>query len=84
MTRVQFPKQATTVMVDVDMSPMPLKVIGRQAYLQAKGLSRLLRDLGPKKRPNTLWKEKSKEIKNSMEMENGGVHRKRYDACYIN
>jgi len=29
MTRVQFPKYATTVMVDVDMSPMPLKVIGR-------------------------------------------------------
>jgi len=33
-------------MVDVDMSPTPPKVIGREVCLRIKGLSKLLKDLG--------------------------------------
>ncbi len=69
------------MMVDVDMSSMPSKVIGKEACLQAKGLSRLLKDLGLKRHPNILWREESKEIMDFMQMEDGGVHRKRYDGC---
>jgi hypothetical protein len=36
-------------MVDVDMSPIPLKVIGRVVYLQFNGLFKLLKDFGPEK-----------------------------------
>jgi len=67
-------------MVDVNMSPTTLKVIGREVYLWAKGHSRLSKDHGPKRCPNILWKDKSKEIKYSMKVEDGGVHRKRYDG----
>ncbi len=55
----------------------------RQACLQAKGPLGLLKDLEPKRRPNILWKEESKEIKDSMKVEDGSVHRKRYDGCYM-
>jgi hypothetical protein len=43
--------------MDVDMSSMPPKIIEREACLQAKGLSRLSKDLGPKRCPTILWKE---------------------------
>ncbi len=58
----------------------PLKVIGRDVCLQAKGLSRLSKDLGLKRCPNTLWREESKEIRDFMKVEDGGVHHKRYDG----
>jgi len=67
-------------MVNADMNPTPPKVIKREACLQTKGLSGLSKDLGPKKRPKTLWREESKEIKHSMKVEDGGVHRKKYDG----
>jgi hypothetical protein len=35
-------------MVDVDMNPTPLKVIGREVCLRARGPYRLLNDLEPK------------------------------------
>jgi len=37
----------------VNMNPMPPRIIGREACLWAKGLSRLSKDLGPKRCPNT-------------------------------
>jgi hypothetical protein len=40
-------------MVVVGMHPMPPKIIKREACLQAKSLSRLSKDLGPKRHPNT-------------------------------
>jgi hypothetical protein len=40
----------------------------------------LSKDLGPNKHPNIWRKEKSKEMKNSMKVEKGGVHHKRYDG----
>jgi hypothetical protein len=60
------------------MNLTPLKVIGREACLRTKGLLRLSKDLGPKRHPNTLWREESKEIKDFMKVEDGGVHCKRY------
>ncbi len=51
------------------MSLTPLKVIEREACLQAKSLFGLLKDHGPKRCTNTLWKEESKEIKDSMKVE---------------
>jgi hypothetical protein len=68
------------MMVDVDMSPMPLKVIGREVCLRAKGPFGLSKDPGPKRSPNILWKEESKEIKDFMKVEDGGVHRKKYNG----
>jgi len=44
-------------MVDVNMNPTPLKVIGREACLQTKGLYGLSNDPGPKRRLNILWNE---------------------------
>jgi len=70
-------------MVDVDMNPMPPKVIGKEVFLQTKGHSGLSKNLGSKRCPNILWREKSKEIKDFMKVENGGVHRKRYNGCYM-
>jgi hypothetical protein len=66
-------------MVDVNMSPTPPKVIGREACLWTKGRFGLSKDLGPKRCPNTLWKEESKEMKDFMKVEDGSVHHKRYD-----
>jgi hypothetical protein len=40
------------MMVDVNMNPMPLKVIGKEACLQAIGLFGLSKDLGSKMHPN--------------------------------
>jgi len=67
-------------MMDVDMSWMPLKIIGGEACLWAKGPSKLSKDPGPKRGPNTLWKNESKDIKDSMKVENGGVHHKKYNG----
>ncbi len=67
--------------MDVDMSSTPPKVIGREACLPAKGPFRLSKDPASKRCPNTLWKEKSKEIRDFMKVENGGVHHRRYDGC---
>jgi len=67
-------------MVDVNMNPTPPKVIRRESCLRTKNPSRLSKDFGPKRCPNTLWKEESKEIKDSLKVENGGVHHKRYDG----
>jgi hypothetical protein len=67
-------------MVDVDMNLMPLKVIGKEACLQARSLFRLSKDFRPKKCPNILKREKLKEIKDSVKVEVGGVHRKRYNG----
>ncbi len=39
-------------MVVVGMNPMPLKVIGREAYLQVKSPSKLSKDSKPKRCPN--------------------------------
>jgi hypothetical protein len=47
VTKAQFPKWATCVMVDVNMNLTPPKVIGKEACLGIKGFSRL-------SRPNTL------------------------------
>jgi hypothetical protein len=66
--------------MNVNMCSTPPKVIGKKACLRAKGPSRLSKDHGPKRRPSILWKEKSKEIKDSMKVEDGGVHYKRYDG----
>jgi hypothetical protein len=34
----------------------------------------LSKDFGPKRHSNTLKREESKEVRNSMKMEEGGVH----------
>jgi hypothetical protein len=67
-------------MVDVNMNPMPPKVIGREICLRIKSPSRLSKYLGLKRHLNILWREESKEIKDFMKVENVGVHHKRYDG----
>ncbi len=62
------------------MSPTPPKVIGREACLRTKGPSGLLKDLEPKRCPNIWRKEESKEIKDFVKVEDGGVHCKKYDG----
>jgi len=52
----------------------------REACLGTKGPSRLSKDLGLKKCPNILRREESKEIKDFVNVEDGGVHHKRYDG----
>ncbi len=64
------------------MSPTPPKIIGKEACLQAKCPFRLSKDHGPKRHPNILWKEESKEIKDFLKVGDGGVHRKKYDGHY--
>ncbi len=54
MTRAELLKHVVGVMVDVDMSLTPPKVIRREVCLQAKIPSRLSKDHGHKKRPNIL------------------------------
>jgi len=68
-------------MVDVTMTPKPPKVIGKEVCLRAKNLFRLSKDPRPKRHLNILWKEESKEIKDFMKVEDGGVHSKKYDEC---
>jgi len=68
-------------MVVVNMNLTPPKVIKREDYLWANGFYGLSKDLGSKRCPNTWRKEESKEIKNFVKVEDGGVHCKRYDGC---
>jgi hypothetical protein len=70
-------------MVAIGMSLMPPKVIRREVYLWVRGLFGLSKDLGPKGHPNISRREESKEVKDSMKVEEGGVHRKRYDGRCI-
>jgi hypothetical protein len=56
---------------------MPSKVIGREACLQVRSPSKLSKDLGPKRCPNICKREESREIKDSVKVENGGVHHKK-------
>jgi hypothetical protein len=56
------------------MNLMALKVIWRKACLRIRNPSRLSKDLGPEK------KEESKEVKDSMKVENDSVHHKRYEG----
>ncbi len=58
------------------MSPMPPKVIGRETCLWARSPSRLSKDPRPKRHPNILKKENSKEVRDSMKVEERGVHLK--------
>jgi hypothetical protein len=67
--RAQLLKRLFGAMVDVDMSLTPLRVIGKEVCLRAKGLYGLSKDLGPKRHPNTLWREKSKEIRDFTKVE---------------
>ncbi len=55
--------------MNFDMSLTPPRVIGRDVCLQVKGPYGLLKDLGPKMRPNILWREESKEIMDFMKVE---------------
>jgi hypothetical protein len=64
-------------MVDVDINPMPSKIIRRHVCLQVKGPSKLSKDPGPKRHINILWKVESKKIRDSMKVENGVVHCKK-------
>jgi len=67
-------------MVDVNMNPMPSKIIGKETCLWAKGFFGLSKDNEPKRGPNTLWRKESKEIKDFMKVENGSVHHKKYNG----
>lgn len=42
-------------MMLVNMNPMPLKVIGREAYSHIKCPFEPLKDLKPKRYPNIFW-----------------------------
>jgi hypothetical protein len=68
-------------MVDVIMSPMPPKVIGRDVCLWAKGHFVLSKDPRPKRHLSILWKKESKEISDFMKVKDGSVHHKRYNGC---
>ncbi len=68
-------------MMDVNMNPTPPKVTRKEACLQANGLFRLSKDLGPKSHSNILWTKETKEKKNFMKVEDGGVYHKKYDGC---
>ncbi len=80
-TRAQFNKWTIGAMVTINMNMMPLKVIRREAYLWARSPYGLSKDLGPKRCPNIWRKEKSKEIRDSMKVEDGSVHLNKYDGC---
>jgi hypothetical protein len=56
--------------------------LGGKFIYEIKVLLGYQRTPGPKRRPNILWREASKEVKDSMKVEDGGVHHKRYDGCY--
>ncbi len=68
------------VMVVVRMSLMPPKAIGRLTYLRIKGPFGLSKDPGPKKHPKILRKEESKETRDFMKVEVGGVHHNKYNG----
>jgi hypothetical protein len=55
------------------------KAIGKEACLWARNHFGLPKDPGPKRHPNILRKDDSKEIKDFTKMKDGGVHCNRYD-----
>jgi hypothetical protein len=59
---------------------MPSRVIGREVCLRIRGLSKLSKDLGPKRCLNTWKNEEPKETRESMKVEEGGVHHNIYDG----
>jgi hypothetical protein len=65
------------------MNLMSPNVIRKEACSWAKGPSRLSKDPKPKRHPNTWIKDESKEVRDFMEMEEKGIHRKRYDGHCI-
>jgi hypothetical protein len=65
--------------VVVGMNPMPPKVIGRKTCLQIKSPYGLSKDHRLKRCPN-IWRDESKNIKDFMKVEEGGVHHKNYDG----
>jgi hypothetical protein len=67
-------------MVAIGMKLMPLKVIRNEVYSWVRGLFGLSKDLEPKGHPNTSRREESQEVRDSMKVEKGGVHHKRYDG----
>jgi hypothetical protein len=50
--KAKFHKLVVGAMVVINMSPMPLKVIGKEACLCARGPFGLLKDRRPKRCPN--------------------------------
>jgi hypothetical protein len=60
-------------MVDVDINPVPPKVIGRKACLWARSALGLSKDLGAKRHPNIRKWEESKETREFMKVGEGGV-----------
>jgi hypothetical protein len=66
-------------MVAIDMKSMPLKAIGRDVCLHAKGPFGLWQDSRPERHSN-IWKmEESNEIKDFMKMKES-VHHKKYNG----
>jgi hypothetical protein len=68
------------VIVVVRMNLMPPKAIGRLTYLRTKRPFGLSKDPRPKKHPKILRKEESKETRDFMKVEVGGVHRNKYNG----
>jgi hypothetical protein len=68
-------------MVAINMSTMQLKVIRKEVCLKVRDLSRLSKDRGPKKHPNTWRRKKKKKVKDFMKVEEEGVNHKNYDGC---
>ncbi len=65
-------------MAVIDMSPMALKVIRREACLWARGLFELSKD--PNKTPKHLKEGIVKKKKDFVKVEEGSVHCNKYDA----
>jgi hypothetical protein len=51
--------------------------LGKKACLWVRGPFELSKNLGPTRWPNTRKRDESKEIRVSMKVEEGGVHRKK-------
>ncbi len=70
-------------MAIINMNLMPSKVIGRNVYLRTKGPYGPSKDFRPKRHPNILRKEESKEIKDFiLKAKEWGMHRNKYDGYY--
>jgi hypothetical protein len=67
-------------MVVISKNLAQLKVIKKEMCLQAKGPSKLSKFFGPKRHPNTWRQKETKELKDFMKVEKGGVHCKRIDG----
>jgi hypothetical protein len=81
-TNAQFLKYVVGMMMIINMSSMPPKVIKKKTCLSIRGLFNLSKDFEFNKHPNISRKEESKEIRDFIKMKKGGVHHKRYnDHC---